>query len=54
VPFAEPLYDVIALVTRRNAVLSPVTAELARMARRMILRMRDELGTAATIGISDT
>jgi hypothetical protein len=48
------MFDVIALVTRRNAVLSPVTAELARMARRMILRMRDESGSDAAIGDPDT
>ena len=52
-PFAEPLFDVIALVTRRNAVLSPVTAELARMARRMILRLRDEAGADSGIGNTD-
>lgn len=53
-PFAEPLYDVIALVTRRNAVLSPVTAELARMARTMILRKRDEGLAEPPIGLTTT
>lgn len=51
--FADPMFDVIALVTRRNAVLSPVTAELARMARRMILRMRDASADHAGIGSAD-
>lgn len=37
VPFAEPLYDTIALVQRHGAVLSPATRELARLARRMLL-----------------
>lgn len=36
-PFAEPLYDTIALITRENAVLSPATAELARIATEMLL-----------------
>jgi DNA-binding transcriptional LysR family regulator len=37
VPFAEPLYDTIALVQRQGAVLSPATREIARLARRMLL-----------------
>ncbi|TXN28942.1 LysR family transcriptional regulator [Lacisediminihabitans profunda] len=36
VPFAEPLYDTVALIHRENAVLSPATAELIRFARRML------------------
>jgi DNA-binding transcriptional LysR family regulator len=36
-PFAEPLFDTIALVTRRHATLSPGTAELAAMATSMLL-----------------
>ncbi|WP_307543957.1 LysR substrate-binding domain-containing protein [Streptomyces sp. V3I8] len=35
--FAEPLYDTIAMVRRRGAVLSPATREIARLARRMML-----------------
>jgi DNA-binding transcriptional LysR family regulator len=35
-PFAEPLYDTIALVHKENAVLSPATSELIRLARNMI------------------
>lgn len=35
--FAEPLYDTIALISRSNAMLSPVTAELAKLATRMLL-----------------
>lgn len=41
VPFAEPLYDVIALITRENATLSPATAELARLATEMLLARTD-------------
>jgi DNA-binding transcriptional LysR family regulator len=48
--FADPLFDVIALVTRRNAVLSPVTAELARLATRMILGKLDSDGIAGRTG----
>lgn len=36
VPFAEPLYDTIALVQREGAVLSPATAELVRLALAML------------------
>lgn len=36
VAFDEPLHDIIALVTRENAVLSPATAELVRMASEML------------------
>jgi DNA-binding transcriptional LysR family regulator len=36
-PFAEPLFDTIALVTRRHSTLSPGTAELAAMATSMLL-----------------
>ncbi|MEU1178657.1 LysR family transcriptional regulator [Streptomyces sp. NPDC005820] len=32
VPFAEPLYDTLALVRRRGQILSPATREMARMA----------------------
>lgn len=35
-PFAEPLFDTIALVQRKDSTLSPGTAELARMAMRML------------------
>jgi DNA-binding transcriptional LysR family regulator len=37
VPFAEPIYDTIALIQRQSAILSPATRELARLARRTIL-----------------
>ncbi|WP_410599609.1 LysR family transcriptional regulator [Amycolatopsis sp. lyj-90] len=40
VPFAQPLYDTIALVQRRSEVLSPASRELARMARQMLLDQR--------------
>jgi DNA-binding transcriptional LysR family regulator len=36
-PFAEPLYDTIALVQRRDSTLSPGTAELARLAIQMLI-----------------
>jgi DNA-binding transcriptional LysR family regulator len=36
VPFAEPLYDTIALVQRTATPLSPATSELLRLARRMV------------------
>lgn len=36
VPFADPLYDTIALVQRIGAVLSPATAEIVRLARAML------------------
>lgn len=35
-PFAEPLFDTIALVSRVDAILSPVTTELVRLATRML------------------
>ena len=37
VPFAEPVYDTIALVQRESMALSPATAEIARLAQRMLL-----------------
>jgi DNA-binding transcriptional LysR family regulator len=36
VPFADPLYDTIALVRRASAAVSPATAELVRLARDMV------------------
>jgi DNA-binding transcriptional LysR family regulator len=42
VPFAEPLYDTVALIQRENAVLSPATREIARLATGMLLARRDE------------
>jgi len=33
VPFADPLFDTIALIQRQNAVLSPATREFARLAQ---------------------
>lgn len=36
VPFAEPLYDTVALVQRARTALSPATSELLRLARRMV------------------
>jgi DNA-binding transcriptional LysR family regulator len=37
-PFAEPLYDTIALIKRRHSALSPGTTELAELARKMLLQ----------------
>ncbi|WP_420370394.1 LysR family transcriptional regulator [Curtobacterium sp. L1-20] len=37
VPFADPLYDTIALVQRAGVPLSPATRELAQLARTMLL-----------------
>ena len=39
-PFAEPLYDTIALIQRENGPLSPATAELMKSARQMLMRGR--------------
>jgi DNA-binding transcriptional LysR family regulator len=39
--FAEPLYDTIALVRRHDAVLSPATREIARVARAILLEHAD-------------
>lgn len=36
VPFAEPLFDTVALIQKENSVLSPATSELIRFARRMM------------------
>jgi DNA-binding transcriptional LysR family regulator len=33
IPFAEPLFDTVALIQRQSAILSPATQELARLAR---------------------
>lgn len=41
VSFAEPLHDTMALLVRENATLSPVTAELVRMATAMVRVPRD-------------
>lgn len=40
-PFADPLFDTMALLVRENAALSPVTAELVRMATAMVLAPRE-------------
>lgn len=37
VPFAEPLYDTIALIQREAAYLSPATRKMAQMAERTLL-----------------
>lgn len=40
VPFTEPLYDTIAVITREGAALSPVTSELLRLATEMVMTNR--------------
>ena len=45
-PFAEPLFDTIALIQRQNAVLSPAVAELARLATEMLLSGEQAAGLA--------
>ncbi|MGO1769484.1 MAG: LysR family transcriptional regulator [Microbacterium sp.] len=42
VPFAEPLYDTIALVQRTGGILSPATQRFADLARRRLLAQADE------------
>ncbi len=39
-PFSEPLYDTIALIQRADGALSPATAELIGLARRLLLSGR--------------
>lgn len=39
-PFADPVYDTVAFIRRENAVLSPATQEIARLARTMLLSRR--------------
>ncbi|MEU5832778.1 LysR family transcriptional regulator [Streptomyces diacarni] len=41
-PFAEPLYDTIALVRRRGRPLTPATRELARLAQDMLREAHPE------------
>jgi DNA-binding transcriptional LysR family regulator len=49
-PFAEPLFDTIALVSRVDAILSPVTAELVRLATRMLHDSIPATETTAWVG----
>lgn len=44
VPFADPLYDTIALVKRRGHPLSRATRELVRIAEDTLREIRDDLG----------
>jgi DNA-binding transcriptional LysR family regulator len=46
-PFAEPLYDVLAIVRPRGRRLSPATRELLRIARERVERTRSGTGRAA-------
>ncbi|MFT4229927.1 MAG: LysR family transcriptional regulator [Microbacterium sp.] len=43
-PFAEPMYDTIALVQREGIALSPATQRLAELAERMLLESVAEHG----------
>lgn len=43
-PFAEPLYDTIALVQREGVMISPATQRLAELAQRMLLERVTEHG----------
>ncbi|QKJ87611.1 LysR family transcriptional regulator [Paramixta manurensis] len=46
VPFAEPLYDTLALIKRKGQLLSPATRELARLAHESLIRyQQSEKGT---------
>jgi DNA-binding transcriptional LysR family regulator len=47
VSFADPIHDTMALLVRENATLSPITAELVRMATAMVLDSRGHLETLA-------
>jgi len=40
VPFADPLYDTVALVQRESTVLGPASREIARLAQQMLLSRR--------------
>ena len=44
--FAEPIFDTIALIKRRDATLSPGTAELADMAMATLVAQRGRRGSA--------
>lgn len=45
-PFADPLYDTIAMIQRTDSTLSPGTAELARMATEMLAQREVSLLSA--------
>ncbi|MGP3937193.1 LysR family transcriptional regulator [Nonomuraea sp. KM88] len=52
--FAEPMYDTIALVTRRGHALSPATRELARFAQQTLFdHARGPHGTTTVIARTD-
>jgi DNA-binding transcriptional LysR family regulator len=48
-PFADPLYDTVALVQRENAVLSPATREFARLAQRTLISRRSPETTPSPV-----
>jgi DNA-binding transcriptional LysR family regulator len=48
-PFAEPLYDVVALAQHRARPLSNATREFARLAEDTIRELRDEGGVASPV-----
>ncbi|MBG6219088.1 DNA-binding transcriptional LysR family regulator [Arthrobacter sp. CAN_A6] len=45
VPFADPFYETIAVITREDAALSPVTSELLRLATEMVMMTHSEAVT---------
>ena len=47
VPFAQPLYDTIALIQRESTILSPATREIVRLARNILLRQQPKTRAAA-------
>jgi DNA-binding transcriptional LysR family regulator len=49
--FAEPLYDTIALVRRSDAILSPATREIARVARAILLEHTDAEDVVSSDGV---
>ncbi|MDQ0755335.1 LysR family transcriptional regulator [Arthrobacter sp. B3I4] len=50
VPFAEPLFDTIALIQREGAYLSPATRKMAQMAARTLLAKARAGQDASTAG----
>jgi DNA-binding transcriptional LysR family regulator len=53
VEFAEPLYEVLALIKRRRQILSPATRELAQLAHESLMQhQRSALGTTTILPTS--
>jgi hypothetical protein len=45
VPFAEPLYDEFAVISRRGARLSPASREFLRLAQERLVMLAETLTT---------